>query len=160
MTQSTTTQPPTLPLNPALLPDAPSWWPLAWGWWSLMALACFTVLLVVIYLRWRKKKLAPKKAALKIITNQALEHTPSAAIELLRQAALSYYPRERIAMLSGEEWYAFLDSQISQPRFTPNSTVWQQALYQKPSSETQQSLIEDCQIWIEQALPPKRGGRE
>ena len=93
MTQSTTTQPPTLPLNPALLPDAPSWWPLAWGWWSLMALACFTVLLVVIYLRWRKKKLAPKKAALKIITNQALEHTPSAAIELFASSGSQLLPK-------------------------------------------------------------------
>lgn len=160
MTQTTAAESSFLPLNPALLPDAPSWWPLAWGWWSMIALLCTALLLIVIYFRLRKKKLAPKKAALKIISNQALNHTPSAAIELLRQAALSYYPRERIAMLSGDEWYAFLDSQLSQPRFTPNSREWQQALYQKSSSETQQNLVQDCQVWIEQALPPKRGGRE
>jgi len=78
--------------------------------------------------------MAPKKTALRLL-NPALGHqTPSSAIELVRQAALCYYP-------PGPDWYAFLDSQVDSPIFTKNEETWQKALYQKQKVENAQDLI-------------------
>lgn len=82
--------------------------------------------------------------------------TPSSAIELVRQAALCYYPREEIAHLTGTDWYAFLDTQVGHPLFVPNETLWQQALYQKQKVNNADELVHHCYLWVESALPPKK----
>ncbi|NOH97139.1 DUF4381 domain-containing protein [Vibrio sp. 99-70-13A1] len=153
------TQTPTLDLSPLLLPEAPHWWPLQWGWWSLAASIIISIIITLFIIRRNKKKQASKRAALRLfsLTNQPL--TPSSALELLRQAALSYYPRETIAPLSGNEWYAFLDEQLNQPLFAPKQALWQQALYQNKQNDSDEQLVQDCQLWIQKALPPKRGRR-
>lgn len=153
---------PHLHLNAPHLPDAPSWWPLASGWWLTIGILLCLTLGVLLYLRLRQKKLRSKKVALALFSSQQL--SPSSAMELLRQATLSYYPRKRIAKLHGEGWYQFLDSQTNQPRFVEKQSQWQQALYNAKSLESMennsQQLIDDCQQWVAQALPPKRKGRE
>ncbi|WP_394246276.1 DUF4381 domain-containing protein [Vibrio profundi] len=154
------TQSPVLDLSPSLLPDAPSWWPIQWGWWSLLGLVLAMMLIIAFYLRHRKKKMASKKAALKLFTLPTQSLTPSGALEVLRQAALSYYPRERVAQLTGSEWYEFLDSQVTKPIFAHNQQTWQQALYSEQEHTQAEDLVKDCERWITEALPPKRGGRE
>ncbi|MBW3695468.1 DUF4381 domain-containing protein [Vibrio sp. T187] len=154
------TQTPPLELSPSILPAAPSWWPLQWGWWSLAAVAIVTIIAILFVIKYRKKKLASKKAALKLFTLETQPLTPSSALEVLRQAALSYYPRERVAQLTGDDWYQFLDSQVAQPIFTHNQQTWQQALYSNENHEQSSQLVKDCERWIAEALPPKRGGRE
>ncbi|KHT48168.1 DUF4381 domain-containing protein [Vibrio sinaloensis] len=150
---STDTQASPLSLQPLHLPEAPAWFPLAWGWWAVFAAVLLCLLVMWLLLRWNKKRLAPKKTALRLLTQGA---KPSEAIELVRQAALCYYPREEIAQLTGTTWYEFLDSQLKAPRFTPNQTQWQQALYSKQPISNGDELIQDCKDWVEQALPPKR----
>lgn len=150
---SNETQTSTLPLQPMHLPDAPSWFPFAWGWWALIAGAFLLVLIVILTWRWNKKRLAPKKTALRL-----LERTlkPSEAMELLRQAALCYYPRTDIAQLTGDKWYEFLDAQVDSSRFVPNQSAWQQVLYSKQTSENDKELIQHCIEWVEHALPAKK----
>lgn len=150
---SSETQTNTLPLQPMQLPDVPDWFPLAWGWWAVLATVIISFLLVWLLLRWNKKRLAPKKTALRLLSH---DNKPSEAIELVRQAALCYYPREEIAQLTGDEWYQFLDSQLNAPRFTPNQAVWQQVLYSKQPVANADELVQDCKDWVERALPPKR----
>ncbi|MGC9404384.1 DUF4381 domain-containing protein [Vibrio genomosp. F10] len=146
-----------LPLNDLQLPPVPSWFPLAWGWWG-SALAIIAVIALILGLiKWNKKRLAPKQTALKLLKQGQNQQNPSDAIELVRQAALCYFPREQIAHLTGQEWYAFLDSHLSSPTFVPNANHWQQALYKKESIEEPQLLIEHCYQWVNEALPPKRG---
>lgn len=145
-----------LNLKPLHLPDTPSWWPPAWGWWGLVAAVVAIVLVVFVVLRWRKRRLAPKKAALKLLSREHYVLSPSEAIELLRQAALCYFSREDIARLTGNEWYAFLDEHLREPRFVPNQDRWQQVLYKKQKVDDQQALIDDCYVWVKDALPPKR----
>lgn len=145
-----------LQLNPLHLPPAPSWWPLAWGWLSLIGTALALLVLVVFLIRRRRIKLAPKKAALRIFTISKDKMSPSDAIELVRQAALCYFPREEIAKLSGREWYAFLDSYTSKTVFTDNAITWQKALYHKESITDPSDLVNDCQEWIQLALPPRK----
>lgn len=150
---SNETQQSLLPLNPMHLPEPPSWLPLAWGWWATIAAALTLLLATWLFIRWNKKRLAPKKTALRLL---ARGEKPSEAIELVRQAALCYFPREEIAQLTGKEWYAFLDSQATGSRFGDNYDVWQQALYSSQPVDNATELIQHCSDWVEQALPPKR----
>lgn len=142
-----------LSLQPMHFPDAPAWFPLAWGWWAILAGGLITCLLIGLLIRWNKKRLAPKKTALRLLENGT---RPSEAIELVRQAALCYFPREEIAQLTGEQWYQFLDDQLQKPRFSPNLSLWQQALYSNHAVANADELVQDCIAWVEQALPPKK----
>jgi hypothetical protein len=146
-----------LALNDLKLPPVPSWFPLAWGWWASAVGVIVAIALIVAVIHWNKKRLAPKKTALKLLQMRQTNDSPSAAIEIMRQAALSYFPREHIAHLTGREWYVFLDSQLDTPLFLHNSKKWQQALYQKESIEEPHVLVEHCYQWVNEALPPKRG---
>jgi hypothetical protein len=89
--------------------------------------------------------------------------SPSAAQDIVRQAALSYFPRDKVAGLSGDDWLAFLDAQLAKPLFVAKQSQWQQALYQNAAlmndeqKEAQQQLVNDCETWLRKALPPKRG---
>lgn len=142
-----------LTLNPMVLPDPPGWLPFAWGWWAIIAAVLFTVIFVYSIYRWNKKRLAPKKAILRLLAN---DNKPSEAIELVRQAALCYFPREHIARLTGKEWYEFLDSQITSPCFVGNYERWQRVLYTKDQDANVEELVSHCSDWVTQALPPKR----
>ncbi len=145
-----------LDLNALQLPQAPSWLPLSWGWWATIAAILVAVIATVLLVRWKQKRMAPKKTALRLL-NPALGHqTPSAAIELVRQAALCYYPRDQVAHLTGPDWYSFLDSQVDNPIFMNKESIWQQALYQKQKVDNAQDLIADCYQWVEAALPPQK----
>jgi hypothetical protein len=155
-----------LPLKPLHLPEAPELWPLPWGYWAVLATVIITVLLVIWLTRHYKRKGRAKKTAIKLIETHS-GSSPSSAIEIVRQAALSYFPREDIAKLSGEQWLAFLDSQLDRPRFKTNYLQWQQALYHKVvnsngtrSEEVDQDLVDDCLHWVQHALPPKRKFRK
>ncbi len=151
-----TTNNQSLNLEPLILPNAPDWFPLAWGWWAVLGGVILSILIVALYLRWRSKRLVAKKTALKLLTNPITPHTPSSALEVLRQAALSYFPREDIAPLTGSAWYEFLDSYTKETRFVDKQQQWQAALYQKSGQEQHQDLIDDCTFWISTALPPKK----
>lgn len=144
-----------LELNAMHLPSAPSWWPVAWGWWAIAAALLCVVVFTLLMVRWKRKRIAPQKTALRLL-NPQLSQTPSSAIELLRQAALCYFPRDQIAHLTGKEWYNFLDEQLGRPLFVPNETVWQQALYQKQPVADADALVADCYVWVQDALPPKK----
>ncbi len=145
-----------LDLSALHLPEAPSWLPLSWGWWA----SILTVVIVLIALTWvirsKKKRMAPKKTALRLLSPDLGQQTPSTAIELVRQAALCYYPREQVAHLTGPAWYEFLDSQVDTPLFKKNESTWQQALYQKQKVDNAQDLVADCYQWVNTALPPQK----
>lgn len=154
-----TTESQPLPLQPLILPDAPSWLPLAWGWWASIGATLIVLLSIIVFFAWRKKRLKAKRAALHLFIKPTTPHTPSTAMELLRQAALCYHSRASIASLHGEKWFDFLDTQLGDTRFSNKIALWQAALYQNVRSEHDAELIQDCQWWVEKALPPKRGMR-
>ncbi len=151
-----TTNNQSLNLEPLILPHAPDWFPLAWGWWALITGGVLIVLGAYLYFKSRTKRLLAKRTALKLLTNSVTPHTPSSALEILRQAALSYFPREDIAPLTGSAWYKFLDNHTDESRFIDKQQQWQSALYQKTADGQHQDLIDDCVFWINRALPPKK----
>mgnify|MGYP001369140602 FL=1 len=160
MTETTTTSSHPLTLQPLHLPAPPSFWPVAWGWWSLIATFIVTIIFTVLLWRWQKRRMRAKKAAIALLNLEHSTITPSGAMEIVRQAVLSYYPRSRVAQLSGKEWITFLDSQVSESIFSTNLSEWTEALYQKDAQFDRAKLVSQCDQWLHSALPPKRGGRE
>lgn len=158
MTEAKTVAHP-LSLEAIHLPSTPDFWPLPWGWWTLLAILIFSVLFVIGVFKWRKRRLRAKKAAIALLSLEKQRITPSGAMEIVRQAVLSYYPRDRVAHLSGESWLDFLDSQVKTPIFRSHDKEWSIALYQKQSMTNNDVLINQCETWLSAALPPKKGGR-
>ncbi|MEZ9999277.1 DUF4381 domain-containing protein [Vibrio lentus] len=154
-----------LDLSPIITPSAPSWWPLAWGWWLIIITAIVLIALVFFIVKHRQKNQQAKNEALACFRNSQSSNalSPSTAQDIVRQAALSYFPREKVAGLSGDDWLAFLDTQLAKPLFSEKQSLWQQALYQDTAlmndeqKKAQQQLVNDCETWLRKALPPKRG---
>ena len=157
-----------LDLSPVIAPDAPTWWPLAWGWWAVIITAIALIALVFFIVRRRKNNQQAKQEALSYFSNRQSSNrlSPSEAQRILRQAALSYFPREKVAGLAGDDWLKFLDAQLKKPLFVAKQSQWQQALYQDAAlmnddqKKAQQQLVNDCETWLRKALPPKRGRYE
>ena len=157
-----------LDLSPVIAPDAPTWWPLAWGWWAVIITAIALIALVFFILKRRKNNQQAKQEALSYFNNSQSQDglSPSKAQDIVRQAALSYFPRGKIAGLSGDDWLTFLDTQLAKPLFVVKQSQWQQALYQDAAlmnddqKKAQQQLVNDCETWLRKALPPKRGRYE
>lgn len=141
---------PPLPLESLRLPLEPSAWPLAWGWWLLIFTTVGLVFALIYALYRREQKLRAKTQALRQFSSST---SVMEAHNLLRQAAMSYFPRQHIASLTGKSWYQFLDQQLNQPTFVTKQARWDTALYQ--SGEEDPALIADAKQWIVQALPPK-----
>jgi hypothetical protein len=83
--------------------------------------------------------------------------------QLLKQAALSHFPRERIASLHGLAWWHFVEQQLpvkkqANVHFSSRSDMLELALYgQQPLSETnQQRFYDDVRYWLSHALPVKK----
>ena len=154
-----------LDLSPIITPSAPSWWPLEWGWWAVIITAIALIALVFFIVKRRQKNQHAKNEALTCLRSRQSSNvlSPSAAQDLVRQAALSYFPREKVAGLSGDDWLTFLDAQLAKPLFAAKQSQWQQALYQDiplmtdEQKKAQQQLVNDCETWLRKALPPKRG---
>lgn len=145
-----------LPLMDIHLQSPPSAWPLAWGWWLIIFSICITLALLIYYcfkLRQKKKALNEAKLALTKL------NTLSDINTLLKRAALSYFPREHIAPLTGAAWLDFLDAQlpIKHQGFTALSELWQKGLFsfQGLSDAEFQMCKTQARIWLKEALPPK-----
>lgn len=140
------------------LPALPDPWPLAWGWWAsalLIIILLALLYLVVNHLKARRSLKAGKKQALAQLKRA---QSVSEMNTLLRQAALTYFPREQVAGLSGHHWMAFLDHQLPEQHrgFVSLNNAWTQALY---ASEIGDDIRGACrhqaEIWLRHALPPR-----
>ncbi len=100
------------------LPDPVSWWLPAPGWWVVAGLVLVALAGATLLWQRRWRQGAAMRAALrelKVLRGQLdAELDPSgfaAAVSvLLRRLALTRFPRERVAGLSGASWLAFLDA--------------------------------------------------
>lgn len=111
-------------MNPALsqlrdihLPAPISWWPPAPGWW-LLAVLVVAILFGLHALYRRRQRNNWCRSALTELTRlrqqyQSQPSSPQIIVSelsvLLRRVAISCFPREEVAMLSGDKWLAFLD---------------------------------------------------
>ncbi len=98
------------------LPESASFWPLAMGWWLLLVVLIVVVAWLIIKLLKRaKQRIYRAKIFAKFdVLEKKLKAKPSNAViaeinTLLRQVAVTYYPRSKIASLTGGDWLQFLD---------------------------------------------------
>jgi hypothetical protein len=113
-------------LNDIVLPAAISWWPLASGWYVLISLLLtafiwFTFRSIRRWIsnRYRREALHELHRLVQSIkANENRDENLRQIPVVLKRAALSAYPRNQVASLSGSDWYRFLNSTLSKPEFT------------------------------------------
>ena len=105
-----------LQLRDIHLPGAPDFWPPALGWWLLFSIIFF----VSFWALLKTKKYKQSKKQHQVLFNRVTEledqlrkdlsnETLAEFNILLRQLAVTYYPRAEIASLTGGDWLHFLD---------------------------------------------------
>jgi len=111
----------TLQLHDIHLPDPAGWWPPAPGWWIFAVLLCvllFWLLRIgwqwLQYQRWRNRVLNEFRHFESIDNVQFLTQIT----EKLRQLAITVYPEDEVASLTGNHWLEFLDSHAEHKGFT------------------------------------------
>jgi hypothetical protein len=111
-------------LHDILVPPVTPWWPPAPGWyWMIGGVAVLTVVLALRLFHWWQKNRYRREALAELTRSERrlADPTQRAArlarlAELLKRAALSAWPRETVASLTGSSWVAFLDrSSQAQP---------------------------------------------
>ena len=113
-------------LNDIVLPVTVGWWPLAPGWYFLIglfliALAWLSYRSLQRWIKNRYRRAALTELQLLADDTQSAEKRDSSLRQLpalLKRTALSAYPRNQVASLSGDDWYGFLNSQVRKPAFT------------------------------------------
>ena len=113
-------------LNDIVMPAATGWWPLANGWYFLIGL----LLVALVWFGYRSRRTwlsnRYRRAALQelqLLTEDVtgVENRMTGLRQLpvlLKRTALSAYPRNDVASLSGENWHQFLNSTAKGPLFT------------------------------------------
>ena len=108
------------------LPPALDLWPPAFGWWLLLLLAVLLALATIwfFYRRWqaqayRREGLDQLQQLFDIYTtNQDSTAYLAGCLALLKRVALTRYPRDRVARLTGEDWVNFLDESANTDEFS------------------------------------------
>ncbi|MBT8049095.1 MAG: DUF4381 domain-containing protein [Xanthomonadales bacterium] len=154
-------------LNDIVLPEAVPWWPPAPGWYVLAALLvlCFGYILVR-RLRTRRRNRYRKLALLELAairqqgSAEALQSLPG----LLKRTALSVWPREQVASLSGLEWYRFLDESADMDLFCSQAGVTLETMAYSATTETfpgkmeRDLLLDASEHWLRNHSADNRGG--
>lgn len=149
-------------LHDIVEPAAISWWPPATGFWILLALLLVWMIAtgLRVWMRYRRNGYRREALALLKQIEPELLHSQtrgSALAEvavLLKRTALSAYPREGVAELSGEEWLAFLDRSGNMHDFSQGAAAiignisWQPQAGANLSDQNLKELINTVQHWI------------
>jgi hypothetical protein len=130
-------------LHDIVAPPAAPWWPPAPGWYWLMGFALVAALYLLVrgILWWQQHRYRREALAEWRRLNGRLEsaETRTGALAelaaLLKRTALSAFPREQVAALTGRDWAAFLDSTMAQPAFaTETGQLLERAAYGLPGA--------------------------
>ena len=108
-----------LKLHDIHLPEAAGWWPPAIGWWVLAIIVLLLLTWVTLktwqwfrFYSWQKKLLNEfnHKISQPSQSSQSSQVQVTAITEALRQSALTLYPDDHVANLTGADWLGFLES--------------------------------------------------
>ncbi|MCJ8272531.1 MAG: DUF4381 domain-containing protein [Psychrosphaera sp.] len=140
------------------VPMEVSMWPPAYGWWIVLLLVLITLFTVFKLVRkWRKNRVQ-RNFALDELKAVNLEHYAAwqQINEIMKRAAMVYYPRTQVAALTGEKWKAFLLEGLGKktaskmPEFDDN---WLNFAYTPVVDQQQvQSYHQFAQVWLTKGL--------
>ena len=118
-------QQPVLQLHDIHLPEAAGWWPPAIGWWVLASISLALLIWIAVIIwkwlkfqSWRKKLINEFHAKVSTLTADTddldIHETANRAqviaiTEALRQSALTLFPENTVANLTGNDWLDFLE---------------------------------------------------
>ncbi|MBT6523232.1 MAG: DUF4381 domain-containing protein [Methylococcales bacterium] len=156
-----------MPSNPLAirdihLPDPIIWWPPAFGWW----LALLLIITVIILMFWSYKKITRKtavKSARHLLSQIQMKkdwddpRKLTALSALLRRTAISVYPPEQVASLTGQAWLEFLDRPFKEKKF---SSIQGQQLINNPYQRTINSDLKPLFEFSEQWLTAVKGNEK
>ncbi|MCG9737234.1 DUF4381 domain-containing protein [Shewanella insulae] len=152
-------QPALANLQDIITPAPVGVWPLAYGYYLLTLLLLMLMATLFIYIKRRGKQLAAKREALTLLSQVTPEdpQLPLTVNSLLKRSAMSYLPREQVASLQGDAWYAWLGAQV--PTMDPKLPDLLERRFQagnlSPSEAMQ--LLDAAKAWLQKALPLKAG---
>ncbi len=141
-------------------PPAPSWWPPAPGWW-ILALSLLALAGWLGWLLWqRRQREARRQRILARLDALLAAYEPGRACdyvadvsELLKRAALTRHPREKVAPLSGEAWLRFLDEHGGGGRFRSGpGRILADGAYQRHCELDPEELAALAREWIQTQL--------
>ena len=143
-----------LPIRDIHLPEPITWWPPAFGWW--LVLLCIITLVIIMV--WSYKKITRKtaiKSARHLLSQIQMRsdwdnlQKLTALSALLRRTAISIYPREQVASLTGQAWLDFLDRPFKEKKFSsPQGQQLINSLYQQTNNSDLNPLFEFSEQWL------------
>lgn len=149
------------------VPPALGWWPVAPGWYILIILILIAITIsLTLFIRYYQQGRF-KRQSLRLLaryhqqyTHDANPHQTCAQIsELLKQAALIYYPRQHVAGLQGDAWLNFLNAHAKNIDFNCVRTLLLERPFQNnhqiiPYTDDLEPLFECTKSWIKQQGKP------
>lgn len=148
------------------LPPEPGFWPPAPGWWLLAGIIIGLIIFgFILFLRWQRRA-ALRQALFELdgiesrySTNQNQTQLTINISQLLRRSALTAFPRNQVASLTGEEWLTFLYHTGKSDFFkSPDALILTTGPYQKNDaclcggSVKASQLIDETRNWIKTNL--------
>jgi hypothetical protein len=125
-------------LHDIIAPAPVPWWPPAPAWYLVLGLLLSGVLVLAVraLVRWQRNRYRREALAELVRQEPALREpaTRPAALralaELLKRAALTAFPREQVAGLTGPVWFEFLDRTARTTGFSQGSgAILERAAY-------------------------------
>jgi len=153
-----------LPLKDIHTPEFINWWPPAIGWW----LVALLIILLIACGIWLFKRLTrktaiktAKKLLLSIKQNPEIDNQQKLVelSKLIRRAAVTNLPRNKVAGLIGQDWLLFLDSSVKGAPFSEGiGRLLADAPYRNtlPSNDQISQLISLCQDWLNAQVTSKK----
>jgi Domain of unknown function (DUF4381) len=139
--------PPLDKLHDFYQPPPPSWRPQTIGWYVVFAIAGLLLLWFTVDLvrRWFANRYR-REAMRELATTR-----PEQLSELLKRTALSAFPREKVAALSGEAWLQFLDDSARNDLFghAPANRLEELALRPATLTREDEAVLRNAVVtWI------------
>ena len=127
-------------LHDLVMPVPVSWWPPAPGWVIVSALLVMVLgwWLIRTIQHWQSNSY--RREALVLL--EKIGGSEAELPTLIKRVALSAYPRERVASLTGEQWLAFLDQTGHTDVFTMGAGRWLARLAYEPQLTASLSTTE------------------
>ncbi|WP_456408284.1 DUF4381 domain-containing protein [Thiolapillus sp.] len=140
------------------LPPPVSWWPPAPGWWLLAALVVVAIGVLALYLRRRRRRRELYRVSLQeldAIRRAFASHADSqqlaaALSQLLRRVAITRWPDEEVAGLTGKDWLAWLDARSGGNDFSAGAGSFLEDGAYRPAGEIRdaEALLTVVENWL------------
>lgn len=152
-------------LHDIVVPDPVPLWPPAPGWLWLLGMLAIALMVILVRSLMRFQRNRYRREALKELSRLQMRATSGDATALaelsilLKRTALTVFPREQVAGLTGESWFAFLD-RCGGTRFAAGpGKMLEDCSYRTaplaPESDPAQQLFAEVHQWIQRHRAPE-----